>query len=78
MEPLLSIPPSSLTRADWVRIYDEATVAFWELTPEARWQRAAAHMAAFLAAGGRLDDDLSDDGILNEDTPSYPPLTPRA
>jgi hypothetical protein len=44
---------SPMTRADWVRLSDEATVAWWELTPQERLCQAWAGFDAYVKAVGR-------------------------
>jgi hypothetical protein len=39
-EPRVSLPPSALTRDDWIRLHGEAFVEWTELTPEQRGQKS--------------------------------------
>lgn len=71
-DPVVQRPPSALTRDDWVRIYDEAFVGWMDMTPQERWREATRRLATYVAHGGRLDDDLTADGLVDEDVPWNP------
>ncbi len=51
------MPPSTLTRADWVAVYGEEVMRWHGLTPEERWRESMARWVALMASGARLDDD---------------------
>lgn len=56
-DEILNLPPSQLTRDDWVRLYGEEFADWMRLTPEERWRESMRLWATFYALGGRLDDD---------------------
>jgi len=59
------MPPSTLTRADWVAVYGEEVMRWHGLTPEARWRESMARYTALMANGQWVYDDRDDD--LDED-----------
>lgn len=54
-----------MTRDDWVRIYGEF-VEWMDITPQERWRESTRLWVAFFALGGRIDDDLTDDGLIDD------------
>jgi hypothetical protein len=58
-EPILALPPSTLTADDWATIYGEEFAEWMQLSPNERWRQSCRLWTTFTALGGHLDDDVA-------------------